>query len=188
MNNKRHPFKWKIYNGSKIRIDMDIVSILEKMWKLGIKTNNSCQAHCKFSCNHKWKIHKYKNGSTYDECIRTPNCYSNVWISFDTSKDLEKFYNYLAVYNTPMYKQMNCDRFVGHSKEGWEFSFLLRNHGVKGHFGRPMHKNKRLSFNVWIEDGCDNNDFIISPQISFPRIDLPYVEERLQLAINKKRK
>ena len=203
----RHVFKWRTYKGHKVRIDEDIVSMLDKIWALGIGTTNSCQEQCNFNCDHKWIHKKYKNGTTYSRHDRTKNCYNCVWLSFETSKDAEKFYNIVAEYvpnswevedKSCMYNLMSCDRVVGNSHkkpsriksnpDSWSWCFILRNYGVEGHFGRPTYKGRREKYEMWIEDGCKKNDFILAPQITFPRKHLKHVEERLQLALNKKKK
>ena len=204
----RHTFKWRTYRGCKVRIDEDIVSLLDKMWALGIGTTNCCQEHCNFNCDHKWTHKKYKNGTTHSRHNVTKHCYNSVWMVFETSRDAEKFYNIVAEYvpeswkdenESSMYNLMSCDRAVlsSHKRssrriksnpDSWSWCFILHNYGVEGHFGRPKWGNKRSTVEMWIEDGCKKNDFILAPQITFPRKHLKYVEERLQLALNKKKK
>jgi hypothetical protein len=41
---------------------------------------------------------------------------------------------------------------------------------------------------MWIDDGCKKNNFIMSPQLTFPREHLSYVEERIELALSKLKK
>lgn len=201
MKNKdgSHKFKWRTYKGNKVRIDEDLVSLIDSMWALGIGTTNCCQEQCSFNCAHLYKYKKYKNGTTHSSIIATKHCYDNVWMCFETAKDAEKFYNIVAEYipdsckdenKSSMYNLMSCDRGVGdtYKKAGtdrWAWHFLLRNYGVEGHFGRPTYKGKRETYDMWIEDGCKENDFILSPQITFPRKHLKYVEDRLQLAVDK---
>jgi len=195
----RHRFKWKTYDGEKIRIDRQIAPLLEKMWALGIRTTNCCQASCNFNCNHKIKAHPVdEDGCQFFETIETKDCYNNIWIAFESARELEKFYNIVAEYSEKdesMYHLMSCDRQLYtkgqkrskyRSKDSWAFIFIFFNNGVKGHFGRPVENGKRLSYNVWIEDGCDHNDFVLSPQITFPQKHLAYVEQRLNLALAKK--
>jgi hypothetical protein len=199
----RHKFKWRTYKGHKVRIDEDLVSLIDKMWALGIGTRSCCQEHCSFSCAHKWTTTKYKDGTSYSRHNKTKSCYNNVWMCFETSKDAEKFYNIVAEYvhdswkdenKSSMYNLMSCDRFVAcagkkfkYPIDSWQWSFLLENNGVEGHFGRPKWGNKRSTVEMWIEDGCKKNNFIIVPQITFPRKHIKHVEERLQLALNKKK-
>jgi hypothetical protein len=194
----RHHFKWLKYMGDNVRIDRDIAPLLSKMWKLGIQTTNSCQAHCNFNCKHKRKQVKSKKYGTYSEVIPTKHCYNNVWICFHSATDLELFYNMVAEYTKDrdsMYNAMGCDafmqtqgtNFMGGEKR-WSFSFLLRNFGVEGHWGRPKFKGKRSTREMWIDDGCKKNNFMISPQVTFPRDHLPYIEDRLQQALDKKGK
>jgi hypothetical protein len=171
----KHKFKNLIRGGRKVEIDEDIAPLIEKMWKLGINTNNSCQADCSFSCKHKCKIKKLKSGDEYFDVIKTKKCYNNVWISFDSIKDVELLYDSVAEYDKAfdsMYSRMNCGRFVetannyNNPPDSWAFSFYFRNDGGK------LKKNK----------------FVMSPQITFPRIHIPYIEGRLQLVIDKKTK
>lgn len=198
--NGRHPFKWMKYDGRNVRIDKDIATLLSKMWKLGIHTTNSCQANCSFACNHKLKTTKYKNGTSYTKKIKTKNCHNNVWLAFDSVKDVELLYNLLAEYvpysnknyNTSMYHKMSCDLFIRENDrptlDGWCFRFYMCNRGTYGHWGRPKWGSKRSTCVMWVEDGCDKNDFVMEPQITFPRTHLQYVESRLDIALTKKKK
>lgn len=190
----RHHFKWAITpQGFNARIDKDIFLLCNLMWSLGIKTTNSCHSHCNFTCKHK------RNSKGY--IIPTKNCYSNVWLAFESCKDVEKLYNLVAEYEPDnkkqlhtgtMYDKMSCDRFVSTrgcayaSKEGWAFSFLMHNLGVQGHWGRPIFNGKRSTQEMWVEDGCKKNKFVIQPQITFPRAHIPYVENRLFQALERK--
>jgi hypothetical protein len=197
MKNKsgRHPFKWMLYQDTKVAIDRDIAPLLSKMWSLGIKTTNSCQGHCSFNCNHKTKSSKDKDGITFTRPILTSNCHQFVWLAFDSAKDVERLYNLVAEYskdNNSTYNRMSCDRFVGGGKfqrpiENWELNFYLDNRGVEGHWGRPKWGNKRSTVLMWVEDECKKNNFVISPQLTFPRKDLSYVEARLQLALDRRK-
>jgi len=197
--NKRHPFKWKKYKGHNIRIDKDIVPLLEKMWALGIGTTNSCQRQCSIACDHKYKEKKLKCGCTYSQPVRTKYCLNSVWIAFESVKDIERFYNIVAEYasyhaHDSMYHKMGADRFVTTRRSGrkwvdrWAFDFLFSNQGVDGHWGRPTFNGKRSTQEMWIEDGCKKNKFVLQPQITFPRTHLKYVEERLDAALKRKRK
>jgi hypothetical protein len=47
---------------------------------------------------------------------------------------------------------------------------------------------KQKYISIFKEFPGKKNDFQIRPQLLFPRKHLAYVEERLQLALNKKRK
>ena len=195
---ERHPFKWMTFKGAKVKIDRDIAPLLAKMWELDINTTNSCQAHCNFACKHKHKIKKDKYGSYYG-IVPTKNCFNCVWLSFSSCKDVEKFYNIVAEYTSDkndnnMYSKMCCDRGLttGQNRfrrapDGWAFSFLMSNEGVNGHWGRPMWRGKRSTQEMWIEDGCDKNDFVIMPQITFPRAHMKYIEAKLDQAIKQKR-
>lgn len=184
MKNKdgRHPFKWMRYNRRNIRIDRDIVPLISKMWEAGIGTTNSCQEHCSLDCPHKYKV--IRNVHTP---IRTKHCLNSVWIAFESSSDLELLFNIVAEYapydkDDAMYHKMRADRFVDSRKmipNNWAFSFLLSNLGVEGHFGRPTFNGKRSTQEMWIEDGCKKNNFRLQPQITIPKIHVPYVVARL---------
>lgn len=186
----KHKFKWIIYEGDRVAIDAEIVPLITKLWKLGIKTTSSCQALCSFNCDHKWK----KNKNDYQK-INSKNCYSDIWLCFNSSEDLEKLYNIVAEYskdNKSMYNKMGCDRVIYDSGlkfkriiDCWEFLFIMDNRGIEGHWGRPTFGKKQSTQLMWIEDKCSKNNFVISPQITFPRKHLSYVEEKLQLAIGK---
>ncbi len=180
--NKRHPFKWLIYNGERIPIDRDIVPLIAGIWKLGIKTTSCCQAHCSLVCNH-------KRNSRY-EIIPTKHCHDNVWIAFETVKDMERLFDVVAQYDDSdgsMYDLMSCDNSMSYRKKQpkdcWAFDFYMRNDGVKGHWGRPIINGKRSSQQLWIDDGCEENGFVVQPQLTFPRKHLSYVEERIKLAL-----
>lgn len=198
----RHSFNWLKYNGKNVAIDKEIVPLLSKMWKLGIKTTASCQQVCSFACKHKRKVVKSKDGN-YLKPIYTKHCLSNIWLAFESAKDVEALYNYVAEYKKPatweearnsMYGLMNCDLCTQNTKNqflypdnAWAFLFVMANNGVYGHWGRPTFNGKRVGYEMWIKDGCKKNNFVIEPQITFPRLHLQYVEERLDLAISKKR-
>jgi hypothetical protein len=195
---KRHPFKWVKYKNQNIRIDKDIVSLLSKMWKLGINTTNSCQALCNFTCNHKYEVISDKDGDYYS-VIETKHCLNNIWLCFESVRDVEKLYNIVAEYTSErsdeaMYHKMSCDRALQtgqtkfrHSKDGWAFCFHMANHGVFGHWGRPKWRGKRSTVEMWMEDGCGKNNFVLEPQITFPRSHLEYVESKLDQALKKKK-
>lgn len=195
-----HKTKLLTYKGRKVRIDVKIAPLLSKLWKLGIQTTNSCQADCSFLCKHKYVTSKTKDGSEFDEPIRTKHCQNSVWLCFESSKDVEKLYNIVAEYtdkrgDEAMYHKMSADRFVRTSEsnfrgspDGWSFIFFMRNAGVKGHFGRPTRNKKRSTYLMWMEDGCKKNNFVIEPQLTFPHKHLSYVEDKLDLALAKKKR
>ena len=78
----RHAYKRISHKGRSVCIDKDIVSLLEKMWKLGIETTSSCQANCNFACKHKYKVRKLENGIKCKNVVPTKDCYNNVWLAF----------------------------------------------------------------------------------------------------------
>lgn len=186
---KRHLYKTLKFNGEKVRIDEEIAPLLSKMWKLGINTNACCQAHCRFECKHKVKVHPEKDGRTFFETIRNKNCLSHIWISFDTAFDVEMFYNYVAEYVKndigTMYGFINGYNQKEYPNDVWRMIFIPRNYGVERHFGRPTFNGKRSTQEMWMEDGCKKNDFVMNPQLTFPRKHLQYVEERLDLALKR---
>lgn len=189
-----HPYKIVNYKGNKIRIDKGILSLLTKMWKLGIVTTNSCQSFCSFSCNHKRKIIKNKKYGKYSKIITTRNCRNNIWIVFNSIKDLEKFYNYVAEYypvDNKMYSNMHCDLAFFHNKkskdlDSWSMVCSMDNDGVYGHTEKSMCWGKKSL--MFVEDGCKKNKFVVRPQLTIPHKHLAYVEARLQLALDKKSK
>lgn len=170
----RHPFKWLKYEGQKVRIDKDIAPLLSGMWKLGIYTTNSCQA------TYHWTI-----------CSRkTKECKEFVWIVFETAKDIERFYDYVAVWEPlsdigsgfNMYEKMSGIGYGLEPHSVWYVLARMDNLGVEGHWKRNG-KGKNNSYTVWEEDGCKKNQFVLQPQLWFPRKHLSYVEERIKLAL-----
>ena len=64
----------------------------------------------------------------------------------------------------------------------------LDNEGVEGSWKRvpammASGQKKGSTHTVWEEDHCTDNDFNLQPQLWFPRKHLPYVEERIRLAL-----
>jgi hypothetical protein len=194
-----HKTKKIMYNGRKVSIDIDIVPLLTKMWALGIRTYNSCQGQCSFLCGHKTTHKKRKDGIVEFNYIRTKECNNNVWIAFDSTKDVEKLYNIVAEWEpsnlqhekSSMYVKMGGDRAQRSKKlspEDWSLNYVMRNHGVLGHWGRPKWGNKRSTCILWCEDDCKKNKFVIEPQLTFPRTHLQYVESKLDAALARKKK
>lgn len=186
----KHKTKYLTYKGSKVKIDKDIAGLISKMWKLGINTNNSCQAMCSFLCDHKVKIiiENESKRKVYTKVLKK-YCNNSIWIVFESVKDLELFYNIVAKYDTPMYDKMSCDRFVRVSNkekfiyDNWGFGFLMNNNGVNGHWGRPIIDGKRSTCEMWIDDGCNQNDFVLRPQITFPKEHQVFIERQLDIAL-----
>jgi hypothetical protein len=203
----RHHFKWLNHQGQKIRIDRDIAPLLTEMWALGIQTTNSCQGVCSTKCKHKLKIKKLKGGNTLFDKVLTPECRSYVWIAFQSAKDMERFYNLVAVYEKQerdqpvnMYAIINGwagkdvkrnGKFVRWERhpDNWEVVNHMPNNGIRGHEEKGVNNipGKPKFFLYWEEDDCSQNDFRMEPQVKFPRKHLQYVMERLQVA-NSKRK
>jgi hypothetical protein len=180
------------YQGHKIRIDRDIAPLLSLMWEAGIQTTGSCQAHCNFTCKHKYEVSKTDDGYEYWKPIPTKHCHDCIWLAFESCRDVELLYNIVAEYKTTMYRTMGCDLFISTGQtrykrplDGWSFSFYMGNEGVKGHFGRPTFKGKRSTQLMWMEDGCEQNNFVISPQITFPRAHMAHVEKKLKEYLKK---
>jgi len=184
----RHKYKILKYKNKKIPIDEEIALLFSNLWKLDILTNGSCQAVCNFRCKHKIKEYSPdKDGLIYLEKIKTKHCNDCVWISFVSTQDIETFLNYVAEYGTEMYSCVLGLNSKNYPHDIWSTAYFPDNYGIKGHWGKPYFKNgKRSTQQLWIEDGCKKNNFIIQPQLTFPRIHLPYVEEKIQLALSKK--
>lgn len=192
----RHKTKVLFLKGKRVLVDEDIVPLVSKLWKCNINTTNSCQEHCSFTCEHKWQVVKYPDGDCLEPIV-TKHCYNNVWLAFESSTDVERLYNIVAEYDTSfsdesMYGKMSCDRMVQtgqtnyrHSLDGWAFNFVMHNNGAFGHWGRPKINGKRSTFQVWVDDGCTKNDFVIQPQLTFPRKHISYIESRIDLVLKK---
>src|SRR5271166_182818 len=196
----QHKYTTLTFRKQKVHIDKDIAPMVSKMWKLGINTTNSCQAQCSFVCKHKVKVHpKNKHGTQFFETIETKSCNNNVWLAFESSADVELLYNIVAEYdndddhfNNGMYHKMSCDRFVQtaeakyrHPVDGWAFGFLMSNTGVNYRHGYRKWGSTGSKILCRIPTGCKKNNFVIQPQITFPRAHMSYVESRLDLALNK---
>ena len=187
----RHHYKKLTYKGIKVNIDTAIAPLLSNMWKLGINTWNSCEGLCSFECAHKNYIEKIKDGIEYWNKNKTKYCGNFVWLVFDRPEDLELFYNLVADpkdfnNDNSMYSRMLGYRHKEKPQEIWSTIYPMNNLGVIGHWGRPKSGKKRSTQMVWCEDDCKKNNFIISPQLTFPRSHLPYVEEKIKLALYKK--
>lgn len=188
--NGRHHFKWMTFDGKKVRIDKDIVNLVGLLWKHSIRTTNSCHASCSFYCKHKYVTTKDDKYGTMMTPVRTDNCHKYVWLVFESTKDLEKLYNLAAEYGTPMYDTMSCDGALttGSSRykipiDRWSYQFVMSNQGVHGHWGRPIINGKRATFECWVDDGCEKNNFVLSPQLTFPRSHIKHLEQKLQEAL-----
>lgn len=184
-----HKCKILIYRGERIRIDREIAPLISKMWKLGINTTNCCQAHCLTSCKH----------------TDTNSCKQYMWLCFETAVDAEKFYNFVAVYekdnSESMYDKIGVfptigDRGAPPDSDRWRMEVYTQNLGIHLHEERvvineaekkyfPRHHK---TYGVLVEDYCKKNNFIFMPQLFIPRKHLSYLEERLDLALVKKRK
>jgi hypothetical protein len=184
------------FDGMKVRIDKDIAPIIEMMWFLGIRTISSCHGHCSFECSHKINIYKDEDGFTVHSPILTDHCHDSVWIVFEQAHDIEKFYDTIAEYSDEGKSAKTAtmyDHILGHyrnknKRDVWCTQFYARNYGVKGHWGKPIINGKRLTYECWIEDDCKKNNFIVQPQLTFPRKHIEYIKSKLQEALNKKSK
>jgi len=169
----RHKFKWMKYNGNNIRIDIELANIISMMWKLGINTTNCCQTHCSFNCNHKYKI--IKDGElTHYKKILTKECDTYSWICFESARDIELFYNCIAI---------NSESFP--DRLSWVIFADMNNHGVIYHIGRPTINGVREKQDQWIEDGCKENNFQMQPQLTFPKKHIKLIESLLELKLSK---
>jgi len=202
-SNGKHSFKWMKYKNEKIRIDKDIAPLIQTMWDLGIHTSNCCQGVCSKNCSHKTKHATLKDGGILSEKIKTSECGNRIWIVFSSAKDMEKFYNLVAVYeknNNGMYDLINgwagrniskSGKFIRYqpSKDNWEVIHYMPNLGVNLHLKRVKNnatKNPKYYY-ILDEEKCKKNKFVLRPQITFPRKHLDYVIERLNKAIEDKR-
>lgn len=202
----RHPFHWLISpQGDRVRIDREIAPLLTKMWQLGIRTTNSCQEHCSPTCPHKPKKIKYSDGSVLYTHTKTKSCGNRIWIVFETAKSLEKFYNYVAVW-APYAKKGepfaspemhdiyhdivdNCSQ--KYYPDSWERRDYICNWGIELSSKRipatQASGEKVKTIGILTEVGCKKNNFKIMPQLYIPRKHLSYVEERLDIALKKKK-
>jgi hypothetical protein len=212
MGNKklsRHPFKWMMYGGQKVRIDKEISNLLAGMWRLNIGTINSCQAVCSQHCSHKTKIKYSKSGEVLFDHNKTKSCYDRIWIAFDNSKSLERFLNIISKYEKTQEDKVNMyDLIVGCAgknilKNGkfdywkpdsnnWEYNYPLINQGVLMCERKIKNSFQNLGgpkyIYIWEEGACKNNNFKVQPQVTFPRKHLSYVEEKIKLFLKKKAK
>jgi len=185
---KGHKYKRLEHHGRKIAIDVNIVSLISKLWALGIETTSSCQDSCRLYCKHKFKL---KNGIF--QKVKTKSCYNHIWIAFASANDLEKFLNLTAEYHgsdQSMYAQMGCDRFPSAKyiyKDHWDYGFFICNNGVELKIQRPTINGKRLTYSVVVDIGCTKNNFVIKPQFTFPKEHLSYVEGKLDQALKVKK-
>lgn len=184
----RHRAKLLEYDGRRVRIDEEIAPMIQSMWKLGIKTSNSCQGACSFECDHKIKKHPVaKDGSQYFEKIKTKHCRDCIWLVFESTKDAELFYNcvaeYVKGYEPSMYMNINGFDRKKNARDVWILDCSARNNGVLGRWSKATRNGVRNTYQTWEEDRCETNNFIIEPQLTFPRKHLQYVEKRLKLAI-----
>jgi len=164
---KRHKYKKLIYNNKLINIDIEIAKLLSLMWKLGIKTTNSCQEYCSFNCKHIWKKSNKKDGIIHYTHSLTKDCYNSIWIAFESSEDLELFYNYIGIWekNFP-------------DSSTWQILAVMDNDGIIGCWkGRPL---------SWHENSCGKNLFKLRPQLTFPKKDLSLIERLLEISIENK--
>lgn len=192
----RHKAKILTYDGVKVRIDKEIAPLLSNMWKMGIRTVNSCQAHCSFKCDHKIKKHpKDKEGYTFYESLWTDHCQDCIWLVFEHALDIELFYNIVAEYLPyekeagTMYAHIQGHDFKKNPRDVWSVQSSMRNYGVEGHFDYGMSPSgKREKYKTWHEDSCKNNIFILQPQLTFPRKHLAYVEAKIKEALKTKPK
>jgi len=190
----RHHFKWMTYQGKKIRIDKDIAPLMTLLWRFGIETTNSCHAMCRLNCTHKYvKRMDPKYGDMVMYPIKEEHCGQYAWLVFNSVADLEHLFNLVAEYGTEMYDLMGCGgHLLGRGKtrykvplDKWIYSFNLENRGVQGHWGRPMINGKRSTQEMWTDDGCEENQFVLTPQVTFPRKHIAYLVQRLQKVANE---
>lgn len=164
-----HPFKWLKFDGEKVRIDKEIAPLLSNLWKLGIRTTNSCQEHCSFNCKHKYKKSYDEDGCLCSYIIPTKKCWDSIWLCFEQASDLEKFYNIIAKYGSTDYDVVSS----------WPIRHHIINYGIEGCFTRPIINGKRSTVPLFKETSCRKNNFIVSPQLTFPRKYLSFIEDKI---------
>lgn len=146
---KQHQAKILCLNGLRVRIDVNIVPLVEGLYKLGIKTASSCGAGCGGGCNKNHRslgickyqpFKRYGNNQVYTyHKTHTPKaCAHSVWLIFATPKDAEAFLN--IVYN-PDDSQKLQDYMLGYGSKNsyaWNWGNMLRDdndHRVGDHRG-----------------------------------------------------
>jgi len=177
------------------------------MWDLGIQTTNSCQGVCSANCKHKFKIKNLKSGAIFLDKISTPRCRSYVWIAFKSAKDMEKFYNLVAVYEKQarhqpvnMYELINGRAGKDVKRNGkvirwnrhpdnWEAVHHMPNNGIRCHEEKVANNTPGESKFMYYreEDDCPRNKFQMEPQVKFPRKHLEHVMARLQTSKSKRK-
>jgi len=179
----KHPFKWLLWRENKVRVDKEIAPLISNLWKLGINTLNSCQAHCSFNCDHKWNQFR-------DKIIPTGHCDNNVWIVFETAKDYQKFLNIVANYNEKkMYEHIIYSYFSPkkYDPNRWATQFFMENLGVEGEWKRPYFNKKRVEYQMFVETGCGKNNFNTQVQLTFPQKHLEYVEKKINSVLKEEK-
>lgn len=79
---------------------------------------------------------------------------------------------------------MGCER-KERPLDAWIMKACPDNRGIIGHWERPTYGNKRSSQMMWIDDGCERNNFVLMPHLTFPRKHLSYVEGRITIALGE---
>jgi len=182
-----HKTKKLLYKGTKVDIDIGIAPLILDLWKLGINTTNCCQGQCRPFCKHKIKTVKYKSGRISYKKIRTPKCNKYIWIVFNHAKDAEKFYNYIAEYDTKsnsMYSRMHGRSYTEYyGINNWILEIYPVNRG------EILVPTSRLAtLGLLVQEGCGKNNFNMMVQLYFPRKHLPYVSSRIKLALLNQKK
>lgn len=175
----RHHFKWMKFKGGNVRIDIDIAPLIANMWKLGINTTNSCQADHDLG----WRCCPDTKPSS--------ECTQYVWLAFESARDLEVFLNTVSKYTPGPQNENDMYHHINHmwfgrrdDKKDWMIKASCQNYGEQVRF--KFSSNKKPTQVIF--DGSGKNNFIMQPQLSFPREHLPYVEQKIQEALNKKLK
>lgn len=168
-----HSKKILKYKSEYVKIDVDIANTLQLMWKAGINTTNSCQAQCALDCKHKNKKIKQSDGSIFFKKILTKKCNQYVWICFESSSDLELFYNSVGIW----------DKNFPPINSTWAILPVMTNLAEFIKWGRFKPHNTVMT---WKSIGCAKNNFKMQPQLTFPRSDLPLIEKLLRLYLDNK--
>lgn len=191
----KHSTRTLFYKGKNVKIDRKIATLISNMWKLNINTINCCQEHCSPNCKHTTKIITYKDGSKLYKKIRTRYCNKFIWIVFDRPKDAELFFNIVAEFDssiTSMYSRIHgYNRSTEHFSNTWVTEVMLENRGEIRQLVRHKNtiaygKNNGNHF-LWEEKDCKRNKFNLMIQLYFPIKHLKYVEERIKLALDRRK-
>ena len=89
------------------------------------------------------------------------------------------FYNYVINYGTKEQNYFQTIPELNYNK--WTIKVFMDNAGIQGKWKRIKIGGKKL--HMWVHDELTKNNFILQPQLTFPRTSLPFVEKQIQLAL-----